>query len=983
MIEDPYICLAAGVQAARRKVEGLGLALGGALGVAAEPYPHQIASVSRILTDTRIRHLLSDEVGLGKTVQTLMVLNALRCQNPAHRAVILVPDRLVTQWHTECWSRAHTHASVLGDPTDDDEQFVRIVRPQSLQSGEFQLDPAEFDMLIVDEPQILPVEVMDQVERMAGEFRQFLILSATPGLGDPENSRRMMAMLEPERTACAISSGFDPVDSLDRLELSALEEGEARPAERASLYRTFSRSRRIIRATRAEWSRYLPKRRYERVEPEPLNGETERVRIGLEWFRSTPPQDGGWRAAQSFHRGLASARSAARTARDGGSVSKAIAATGDTPGDSRLDALLDIMAGIWSEHPAEQIIVVAGDNPTIDFLEPRIARNFASDGEVPGVATLRRMGESLDSEAADMQAMHEQLSAFSSGTAKVLLIGEWIQAGLNLHYFARNIVFYSSPWEPDAVDQLIGRLDRLRPNGLNRGDRGDHLGNIRVWTVVQPDTPEQRVVEGLEIIGVYEKPLPPLSPEAAQLVHESLQQYGFRNDRSARDRLSALAAGWYAQGNRSVLDAFSPYTARSAQQQYDRLQLASLPQPVLLESKDRSYSSRSELALEGLLRVAEKGGFFQISVRKDHENPERRFSTIWYPEGGEKNGTIGLPDNSTGRLSRDLEMRPRKPTWMTGHIPYLAKRRHLSRPPANIVHTDDGEPSGRPLRFLDHGDSLHDALIAGFIDHARKACAVTGGTGRTVMFDERHPALPETQGRNLFATVAWVDAAAHLLPPPDLSSLEARAELAPTPAQQASHRADLELAREWWRADLRWLRSELAPLLMPAVFHLDGRSCKLLPDSVAWSVLSPIVEMPDSYCARSRGNPVTVPVLMVNEARRRAAETFALRSSAWCRAEASRLGPAIEERIGQIKVELDDLLAVREADVEKQSAGPAPLGEQARTGRIAAAQRAVRMIEEAGQARVAWLRAIAANPQPSAASILGEVLFRPVSASAG
>ena len=151
MIEDPYICFAAGVQAARRKVEGLGLALGGALGVAAEPYPHQIASVSRILTDTRIRHLVSDEVGLGKTVQTLMVLNALRCQNPAHRAVILVPDRLVTQWHTECWSRAHTHASVLGDPTDDDEQFVRIVRPQSLQSGEFQLDPAEFDMLIVEE----------------------------------------------------------------------------------------------------------------------------------------------------------------------------------------------------------------------------------------------------------------------------------------------------------------------------------------------------------------------------------------------------------------------------------------------------------------------------------------------------------------------------------------------------------------------------------------------------------------------------------------------------------------------------------------------------------------------------------------------------------------------------------------------------------------------------------------------------------------
>lgn len=121
---------------------------------------------------------------------------------------------------------------------------------------------------------------------------------------------------------------------------------------------------------------------------------------------------------------------------------------------------------------------------------------------------------------------------------------------------------------------------------------------------------------------------------------------------------------------------------------------------------------------------------------------------------------------------------------------------------------------------------------------------------------------------------------------------------------------------------------------------------------------------------------------MVEEARRRAAESITLRSGAWCKAEAGRLGSAIKERISQIEVELDDLLAVREADVEKQSTGPAPLGEQVRTGRVAAAQRAVRIIEEAGQARVAWLRAIVGNASAPAAPILGEVLFRPVSANA-
>ena len=42
--------------------------------------------------DATRRFLLADEVGLGKTVQTLMILNALRLQNPRHRALILVPD---------------------------------------------------------------------------------------------------------------------------------------------------------------------------------------------------------------------------------------------------------------------------------------------------------------------------------------------------------------------------------------------------------------------------------------------------------------------------------------------------------------------------------------------------------------------------------------------------------------------------------------------------------------------------------------------------------------------------------------------------------------------------------------------------------------------------------------------------------------------------------------------------------------------------
>ncbi|MCA1791490.1 MAG: hypothetical protein LC667_17075, partial [Thioalkalivibrio sp.] len=82
---DYYLRFVNSIQAQRRRVAALDIGLGGALGVAANPLPHQIATVRRILGDSHIRHLISDEVGLGKTVQALMVVNALRWQDPTHR----------------------------------------------------------------------------------------------------------------------------------------------------------------------------------------------------------------------------------------------------------------------------------------------------------------------------------------------------------------------------------------------------------------------------------------------------------------------------------------------------------------------------------------------------------------------------------------------------------------------------------------------------------------------------------------------------------------------------------------------------------------------------------------------------------------------------------------------------------------------------------------------------------------------------------
>jgi ATP-dependent helicase HepA len=66
---------------------------------------HQIDVVRRVLNDPSQRYLLADEVGLGKTIEAGIVIRQAVLDNPQHRVVILVPAPLVRQWRQELVGR--------------------------------------------------------------------------------------------------------------------------------------------------------------------------------------------------------------------------------------------------------------------------------------------------------------------------------------------------------------------------------------------------------------------------------------------------------------------------------------------------------------------------------------------------------------------------------------------------------------------------------------------------------------------------------------------------------------------------------------------------------------------------------------------------------------------------------------------------------------------------------------------------------------
>src|SRR5262249_27247450 len=66
-----------------------------------ELLPHQVFVTDRVLRDYPHRFLLSDEVGLGKTIEAGLILKELRARGAAKRVLIVVPAGLVSQWVDE------------------------------------------------------------------------------------------------------------------------------------------------------------------------------------------------------------------------------------------------------------------------------------------------------------------------------------------------------------------------------------------------------------------------------------------------------------------------------------------------------------------------------------------------------------------------------------------------------------------------------------------------------------------------------------------------------------------------------------------------------------------------------------------------------------------------------------------------------------------------------------------------------------------
>ena len=80
--------------------------------------PHQIVLTYRVANASPRRFLIADSVGLGKTIETALILRELPSRGELVRAMMIVPAGLVNNWRRELNETFHLDFEVFGSEGD-------------------------------------------------------------------------------------------------------------------------------------------------------------------------------------------------------------------------------------------------------------------------------------------------------------------------------------------------------------------------------------------------------------------------------------------------------------------------------------------------------------------------------------------------------------------------------------------------------------------------------------------------------------------------------------------------------------------------------------------------------------------------------------------------------------------------------------------------------------------------------------------------
>jgi len=184
-----------------------------------DPLPHQLEAVyGCLLKLARVRFLLADDAGAGKTIMAGLLIRELQLRGLAERILVVCPANLSFQWQRELKEKFDEKFLVLkgGDIRDQFgvnqwiEQNKVITSLDLAKRSEILpgLRQVHWDLIIVDEahrmswtPPARKTARYALGELLRDTADHYLLLTATPHKGDPKNFSLFLQLLDKDAYA--------------------------------------------------------------------------------------------------------------------------------------------------------------------------------------------------------------------------------------------------------------------------------------------------------------------------------------------------------------------------------------------------------------------------------------------------------------------------------------------------------------------------------------------------------------------------------------------------------------------------------------------------------------------------------------------------------------------------------------------------------------------------------------------------------------
>ena len=465
--------------------------------VGIEPRSYQLVPLLMALKLDPVRLLIADDVGIGKTIEALLIARELFDRGELQRFAVLCPPHLVEQWVDELRERFHFQAVAVtaasaarlerGLPVGVSLFEQHAVTVVSLDYIKSQKRRDEFaracpELVIVDEAHTCSA-ASDRThlryallkELAADGERHLLLLTATPHSGDEQAFYRLLALLKPAFEALATAQG-EAREKL-RLDLAAHYVQRRRPDIDAWQDDSLFPRREVAEATyrlTGRWEQFFEDvLDYCAAVTERAAGDARRQRLTF-WGTLAL-----MRCVSSSPAAAAQALGTRRLAADDDGAEELAARVFDGSADALTDD--DVEPGAEDEALGALLAQARrlegeSDDPKLARLAAILEELFAA-GHSPVVfcryiATAHYLGAHLrqrfpkhtievvtgELPAEERRARAEALGAHEQ---RLLIATDCLSEGVNLQQHLDAVVHYDLSWNPTRHEQREGRVDRF------------------------------------------------------------------------------------------------------------------------------------------------------------------------------------------------------------------------------------------------------------------------------------------------------------------------------------------------------------------------------------------------------------------------------------------------------------------------------------------------------------------------------------------